>query len=206
MVAQLLQLKLAPEHVGCISVAPVLMTRTIPELSAVTDALWFCLLTQPKHEHIAAASLRRHMKVPAFAPRLRFRKATRRGSVWFVEAMFPGYIFAQFVYAESHRQVRSQPGIRNILQFGDHVALIEDATIAALKEKAGEEETLTIDVILKVGQSVQITEGPLRGLEAVVTQVVPARERIRVLLEFLGGQIQAEVPAPGVLPIGGARS
>jgi hypothetical protein len=34
----------------------------------------------------------------------------------------------------------------------------------------------------------------------VVTQLLPARERIRVLLEFLGRSLEMEVPERKVLP------
>jgi hypothetical protein len=34
----------------------------------------------------------------------------------------------------------------------------------------------------------------------LVTQLLPARERIRVLLEFLGRSLEMEVPAGKVLP------
>jgi hypothetical protein len=34
----------------------------------------------------------------------------------------------------------------------------------------------------------------------VITQLLPAKERIRVLLEFLGRSLEMEVPAEKVLP------
>jgi hypothetical protein len=40
---------------------------------------------------------------------------------------------------------------------------------------------------------VQIAHGPLQGLEVLVTQLLPASERVRVLLEFLGRSLQMEV-------------
>ena len=127
---------------------------------------------------------------------------TRRGSVWFVEAMFPGYLFAEFIYSKQHRRVEYSPGVRGVVQFGDYIATIDSSTVAALLEQAGEEEIVTIDPDINVGQSVRIAEGPLRGLEAVVTRVLPAKERIRVLLELLGGPVEAEVAAPHVVPLG----
>jgi len=63
---------------------------------------WFCLKAQPKREHLAAAGLRKQFSIVCFAPRLRARKLTRRGAVWFVEAMFPGYFFAQLSVARSN--------------------------------------------------------------------------------------------------------
>jgi transcriptional antiterminator RfaH len=59
---------------------------------------------------------------------------------------------------------------------------------------------VTVDSSLKIGQPVQLIEGPFQGLEVVITQLLPARERIRVLLEFLGRSLEMEVPAEKVLP------
>jgi transcriptional antiterminator RfaH len=69
----------------------------------------------------------------------------------------------------------------------------------AIQSKAGAEEVVTVDPSVKIGQPVHIVDGPFQGLEAVVTQVLPAKERIRVLLEFLGRSLEMEVPAEKVL-------
>jgi transcriptional antiterminator RfaH len=184
----------------------LIMTYSREQLASSDTPLWFCLKTQPKHEHLAAAALRRQVQIPCFSPRLRFRKATRRGAVWFVEAMFPGYLFAQFVYALQHRWVEHSSGIKGIVHFGDNVATLDPATVAALQQEAGEEEIVTIDPEIQVGQSVRIAEGPLQGLEALVTRLLPARERVKVLLEFLGRSVETEISAPTVLPISSLRS
>ncbi|MDQ3120571.1 MAG: transcriptional activator RfaH [Verrucomicrobiota bacterium] len=182
------------------------MTYSFEHLATVNDPLWFCLKAQPKREHMAAAGLRRQQNIPCFSPRLRFRKMTKRGAVWFVEAMFPGYLFAQFVYIDQRRIAEHSPGVRSIVSFGEHIAVIEPETIAALRKTAGEDEIVTIDPEIKVGQSVQIIAGPLQGIEALVTQVLPAKERIRVLLEFLGRPVETEVSTPGVLSLERARA
>jgi len=176
-----------------------IMIRSRHELALSDEAYWFCLRTQPKHEHVAAAVLRRQFDVPCFAPRLRFRKATRRGAVWFVEAMFPGYLFAEFVYKQKHRIVEHASGIQGVVHFGNNLALVDSGTISALQSKAGEEETVTIDPEIQVGQPVTITEPPFSGLEAVVTRVLPAKERVKVLLEFLGRPVETEVATHKVL-------
>ena len=163
--------------------------------------MWFCLRAEPKREHLAATTLRRRFEIECLSPRLRFRKLTQRGPVWFVEAMFPGYLFARFVYPTQHRAVESSHGVRGILRFGQRLATLPENTIIALQSKAGAEEVVvTIDSSPKIGQPVHIVEGPFQGLEVVVTQLLPARERIRVLLDFLGRSLEMEVPAGKVLP------
>jgi transcriptional antiterminator RfaH len=158
-----------------------------------SDEFWYCLRAQPKREHLAAMGLRKRFNLVCFAPRLRSRKLTRRGPVWFIEAMFPGYFFAQFDYQTERRRVEHSPGVTGILQFGDRLATIDAATIASLQQRVQADEVITIDPELRVGQEVQIARGPLQGLEALVTQLMPASERVRVLLEFLGRSLQMEV-------------
>lgn len=177
----------------------IIMTHSRAQLALSTTPYWFCLKTQAKHEHVAATALRREMQIPCFSPRLRFRKATRRGAVWFVEAMFPGYLFAQFVYPLQHRRVEYASGVRCIVHFGDYVATLDPHTVAILQKNAGEEEIVTVEPEIKVGHAVQIAEGPFQGIEALVTHLMPAKERIRVLIDFLGRSVETEMATPKVL-------
>jgi transcriptional antiterminator RfaH len=175
------------------------VTQSSAVLALLDEPFWFCLKAQPKREHLAATALRRQFDVECFSPRLRFRKMTKRGPVWFVEAMFPGYLFAKFVYSKQHRAVESSHGIRGIVHFGDRLATLPENIVVGLQSKVGTEEIVTVDSSLKVGQPVQITEGPFQGLEALVTRLLPAKERIRVLFEFLGRSIEMEISTAKVL-------
>ncbi|MDB6171084.1 MAG: hypothetical protein JWL59_395 [Chthoniobacteraceae bacterium] len=182
------------------------MTFSSEELLRSDAPFWFCLKAQPKHEHLAAAALRRSLGLECFSPQLRFRKNTRRGVVWFNEAMFPSYLFARFVYPDLHRQVQYSHGITNIVKFGTQVAFIDEAIIAGLRKISGDEEVIIINPELRVGDSVQVTEGVFHGLEAVITQLLPAKDRVKILLEFLGRPVEAEIPTPKVLSTQPARS
>jgi transcriptional antiterminator RfaH len=122
--------------------------------------VWFCLKAEPKREHLAAVALRRRFGIECLSPRLRFRKLTQKGPVWFVEAMFPGYLFAKFVYSTQHRAVESSHGIRGIVRFGQRLASLSEHTVIALQSKAGADEILTVDSSPQIGQSVHIVDGP----------------------------------------------
>jgi transcriptional antiterminator RfaH len=176
------------------------VTESSALLALADDAVWFCLRAEPKREHLAATALRRRFGIECLSPRLRFRKLTQRGPVWFVDAMFPGYLFAKFVYSTQHRAVESSHGVRGIVRFGERLAILPETTVLALYSTAGADEVVTVDSSPKIGQPVQFIEGPFQGLEVVVTQLLPARERIRVLLEFLGRLVEIEVPTGKVLP------
>ncbi|MBE7157039.1 MAG: hypothetical protein INR62_01145, partial [Rhodospirillales bacterium] len=65
---------------------------------------WYCVRTQPRQEHVAAGHLRRLDEVEIFCPRIRLKKCQRNGSAVVVtEAVFPGYLFARFPFAQRHR-------------------------------------------------------------------------------------------------------
>jgi hypothetical protein len=64
------------------------MTVDSSDCAKPEEPFWFCLKAQPKREHLVASGLRKQFGIVCFAPRLRLRKLTRRGPVWFVEAMW----------------------------------------------------------------------------------------------------------------------
>lgn len=156
---------------------------------------WFCLRSQPKHEHIAAAHLQQFNEIKVFLPRVRFKRATRRGAAWVTEALFPGYFFARFNWRISLRLVQHARGVRSVVHFGERWPTIPETVIEELRRAIGENELHTLSAELAPGDAVQIAEGTLRGLRAVVSRVRPGRERVAVLMEFLGRQTMIEVPA-----------
>jgi transcriptional antiterminator RfaH len=164
-----------------------------------TKAAWYCLRSQPKHEHIAAAHLRILEGVIVFCPRIRFKRATRQGLVWVTEAMFPGYLFAHFELTEMHRQVRYAHGVSGIVRFADRYPTIDEVPLEQLRAHTGDSEVKELSYKLSQGDDVRIVEGAFAGLEAVVVQVLPAKERVKILMDFLGRKIEAEVEHASVL-------
>lgn len=169
-------------------------------MNDLNDVSWYCLKSHPKHEHIAAAHLRQMPGVEVFCPRLRFERATVRGKAWFEEALFPGYLFARFQFVERHKEVRYAMGVSSIVRFGDQYAQLDDRVIEALRQQTNGQQVAVIQSTFKEGDQVKIVEGALNGLEAVVTQFLSGRERVRVLVNFLGREIQADLDRPAVLP------
>ncbi|NCW26777.1 MAG: hypothetical protein EBV83_00505 [Verrucomicrobia bacterium] len=163
---------------------------------------WFCLRVAPKQEHLAIAHLRKIFGIEVFCPRLRFQKATRTGRRWYVEALFPSYLFGRFDYLTQHRGVQYCPGVSTIVHFGNKIIPVPEQAICDLQSVVpeGGKETITIQPEVKMGEEVQVVEGAFAGLKAVVTRIMPARQRVAVLLEFLGRLSETEVPVATVLP------
>jgi transcriptional antiterminator RfaH len=151
---------------------------------------WYCLRTQPKREHIAATSLQRLDGVEAFCPRIRYRKATRRGRIWWVEPLFPGYLLACFNRTESLREILHTLGVSGLVQFGSNIPTLRADLVTSLQtEFTGEADhshILTVERKLSAGDEVEMAEGAFRGVTGKVVEVIPAKERVMILLEFLG--------------------
>jgi len=166
---------------------------------------WFCLRSQTRHEHVAAAHLQRDAAVEVFLPRVRFRRATRTGPQWVIEALFPGYLFARFELFNTLRRIRHTRGVRGVVHFGQGWPTVPDDVIAELRQVVGDEEVHVLGDTFQPGDEVQIATGAFQGLQAVVTRYLPARQRVAVLLEFLGRQTSVEIPETAVVKPGDGR-
>jgi len=168
---------------------------------------WHCVQTKPKCEHLAAAHLRSadEEEIEIFCPRIRFKRNTRRGKVWFIEALFPCYLFVRFRPSLHHRTVRYANSVTRIVQFGEQTPTVPDQIIEMLRAEVGVEELKEIPPDVRVGQEVVLGEGPMTGLSGVVTQLLSGEERVRVLLDFLGRHTIAEVGLRSISPEGDPR-
>jgi len=62
-----------------------------------------------------------------------------------------------------------------------------------------------MDNTMAKGSKVVVSEGPLQGLLAVVTEVMPSSKRVEVLLDFLGQQTSARLSQEKVLKLENPR-
>lgn len=134
-----------------------------------------------------------------FCPRIKFRRKTVQGCKWFEEAMFPGYLFGLFNLKRDLRMVRSSHGVTGLVHFGDKFVRISAERIEEIRSSMEGEEVYTVQEKVRKGDEVVITEGPFKGLTAQVTAKMDAKERVRLLFEFLGSQVSAEIAEENVV-------
>lgn len=157
------------------------------------EPAWYVVRTMTKREHVTATLLGKNVDCEVFAPRMRYKKATKRGTIWWVEAMFPGYFFAKFSYTECYRHVQSQPGVTGLVNFAGQAPAIDDAIITTLREhlaaqqlEGADGDMLQLAPSIHPGDEVEVISGPFAGEKALVSSVRPAIERVSLLMEFLG--------------------
>lgn len=147
---------------------------------------WYCVRSQPKHEHIAAARLKMVEGVEVFNPRMRLKKATRRGVVTFVESVFPNYLFVHFDLRTQLDAVKYSPGVSTVVHFGDRVPQIPAEIMGELQEHFGRDELHEVEMHVRPGDEVVIGAGPFMGMQGKVLRVMTPHQRVEVLLEMLG--------------------
>lgn len=109
------------------------------------------------------------------------------------EALFPNYLFACFDLAGKWRQVRATRAVTDIIHFGNQWPCIPKTVIEELRAVMGPGELKEISEELNPRDSVEIAGGIFHGLQAVVSRVMPGRQRVAVLFDFLGRQTMLDL-------------
>lgn len=160
-----------------------------------SEPAWYCARTQPKHEHIAAANLVKRLGLQVFHPRLRLERATTRGVVRVVEPLFPCYVFVRCNLAERADDIRHITGISSLVGFGGKTPSVPNEVIDDLRQCFALDEPMAVEERLIPGAEVVVAEGALMGSRGVVLRVLPSRQRVQILLDFLGRTTLTEVEA-----------
>ncbi len=112
--------------------------------------------------------------------------------------LFPSYVFARCAPVEKYQAVRYCHGAAGIVRFGERLGAVAEEFIALLREREGERGYLLFSETRRApaaGARVRIVQGPLQGVEGIVTHYLPARDRVRLLLTMVGGIRNVEVEA-----------
>ena len=130
-----------------------------------------------------------NQKFDYYLPKITINKTNSNPKV---EVLFPGYIFVNTSF-ENYSALKYTMGIRNIIKFGDNISCISDEEIEAMQMA---EETSKIDPVasqIQIGQDVMIAKGSLTGSIVKVCSL-PSKERVGVLLSFLGSVRRVTIP------------
>ena len=147
---------------------------------------WYCVHTRPLKEQQVATHFHQMLGLEMYFPRLRRQKTIRRVRRVVTSPLFPRYLFCRFDPSLRYRAVRYAPDVIEVVRFGEHPAVVDDGIIEALKNWASDAlDIITIQPDLRPGDLVEITDGPMRGLQAVILNSPNDRDRVTVLLSIL---------------------
>jgi transcriptional antiterminator RfaH len=110
-----------------------------------------------------------------------------------IEPLFPGYIFVRCHLEERLDEIRYANGVSSLVRFGHKIPVVPDETIQELRQCFESEEPMAVEDGILVGAEVVVAEGALLGSRGIVVRVLPARQRVQILLDFLGRTTLTEV-------------
>ena len=142
---------------------------------------WYVLNTKPKKE----AQVERLFVEGGFAVYCPKHMGGKR-----VQPFFPGYAFLAFEFPAQYQTVRYTRGVKRIVGNDDGPIPIPEEVIGSLKqrerdglivlEKYGQEP--------RVGDEIEVMEGPLKGLKGVFQKEIGDKERVTILLNYVSYQ------------------
>jgi len=161
---------------------------------------WFALQVSSKREALIAASLR--MKgyeefLPQYSDHRRSASKVRDVSL----PLFPGYLFCRMDLSQRILPVLTTPGVIGMVGVGRTPVAVDDAEIDAIKAAVafGQIEPYPQ---LAVGQSVEMTNGPLAGREGVIVRIRNSW-RLVISVTLLQRSIAVEIDRDWARPVGG---
>ena len=163
---------------------------------------WFLVRSKPRQESVALTHLARQ-GYESYLPLFATEKLVRRKSTVVQEPMFARYLFVRLDTTgngQSWSPIRSTVGVSELVSFGSRPARVDDALIAALREREIAQQA-SPTTLFAHGDSVRITEGAFAGLEAIY-QMNDAEGRAMVLLDLLSKPVAMTIDAASLRKVG----
>jgi transcription antitermination factor NusG len=154
------------------------------------EAAWYVVRTKRHKERAAQAALEHHA-LATYLPLLDLWPRPVVGPA--VVAMFPGYVFLHASMPDDFHRVSRTQNVVALVTFAGGPAPLADSVIDTLRQYEAPDGTIR-SAPVEPGRPVRIVGGPLRGLAAVIEQRLPARDRVRVLLDLLQRETRVEMP------------
>ena len=177
------------------------MALTEPQTDAQTQGreAWYAVWTQSHYEHLVAQQLSAK-GFAAFLPEMSLW-SKREGAKRLTRVpMFPGYLFVrQAMEKKSYIDILKARGVVRILEDGwTRLTPIPDAEIEAIQQVVSADLPVFPHAHLAEGDRVEVTEGPLTGLEGIYIQDKVNKGRLVLSVDLLGRSVSVELDCTAV--------
>jgi len=161
------------------------------ELS-LASSLWYVVHAKPQQELLAASMLEDQRNLMVYLPEVLQK---HRGKVQ-MRPFFPGYMFVEAdLSVVEYTAINSTPGVIRIVSFDNRPLALKSGIVEGIREevKRINDGGGVPHESYREGESVRLKDGPLRGLHAVFVNHLKPRDRVLVLLRFLGQENEVEL-------------
>jgi transcriptional antiterminator RfaH len=154
---------------------------------------WYLIRTKTGAERTAHEQLK-HVVERTLLPMAKTQ--LRQGDRTFqrINPIFPCYLFAFFSLGHSARQIRYTPGVRGIVQFGEHAATVPSWVIDELTSRCAEGPIDLSKPTLSIGAPVRVVRGPFVQFNAIFDGYCSGTDRVAVLLSVMNAERRVVMP------------
>jgi len=167
-------------------------------LKSCDESAWWALYTRHQHEKTVADMLSAkgfEVFLPLYDSMRRWKDRQKMLSL----PLFPCYVFVRGGL-NRRLQVVSTPGVHMVLSHGEHVALIPDIEIDAIRKTLEGPFRVEPHPFLKCGERVRVIRGTLDGVEGIL---IRKKNQTRLVLSvaMVAQSVAVEIDAADVVPV-----
>lgn len=156
--------------------------RIFPEDGIAVTEAWYIVQTKPHKEAFVESRLE-ELAVEVFLPRIVERVRAGLTLQRRISPMFPSYLFTRLAIDSLGKTVRYTHGVRDFVRFGGPAQPVAPEIVEALRWRTWPNGVCELPpVSFQPGERLQISDGPLRGLEVIFEREMNGPERVAVLL------------------------
>ncbi len=130
---------------------------------------WYALYTRPRHEK-KVFDLLLEKKQEVFLPMVKRVRLWKDRKKKVEMPLFPSYIFVHFDY-KYRFDILHTHGVVKVVNFKGEPATVPDWQIDSLKTMLEHPETLRNENYIKPGETIEVTEGPFKGMRGMVKNI-----------------------------------
>lgn len=150
-------------------------------------------MTKPGRQDDVALRLK-GANYAAFNPKL--NQYSKKRSQYIVQPLFPLYLFVKLDIEKDFKLIKYTRGVLRVLGIGKTPYPISEVIVEELMKRCSEGEVITakysLEDDLQKGDKVQIMNGPLEGIEAVVSGTCNDNQRVEILLDLMKISVNKE--------------
>ncbi len=108
--------------------------------------------------------------------------------------MFPGYVFVVTDDIDAFRMASKKvPRITKVLGAEDQAIPLTEEEVETLHKLVNDEYVVELSKGIKVGDSIAVTDGPLKGMEALIIKVDRHKRTAAIRVPMMGREIETVV-------------
>jgi transcription antitermination factor NusG len=164
----------------------------------VNSPHWYAAYTKPRHEK-KVDELLGDAKIERFLPLLRKEHQWSQRRKIVEEPLIRGYVFVR-IRPQEALYVLETHGVVRFVMFNKELAVIPDFQINALKRSLDGGFTLSPTNYIQVGQLVEVTDGPLKGIFGKI-QRIDNEEKFVLALDAVQAAYTVQIESRFLSPV-----